>query len=75
MNSSEPDHGFLPETPERNAAESVIVRVIATIGILGLGTALGAGMVAADTAGWITGFAVSFLSVLLAAVLWRSRRL
>ena len=67
--------GFLPSSPARRQAESVFVRVIATAGVIGVGTALGALLVANDVAGWISGLVVSAVSVLLAAVLWRSRRL
>jgi hypothetical protein len=42
---------------------------------VGVGTALGAILVAADVAGWIGGFVVSLVTVVLAAMLWRSRRL
>ncbi len=67
--------GFLPPEPSRKAPESVLVRVIATAGVAGIGTALGAILVAADVAGWIVGLAVSVLTVVLAALLWRSRTL
>jgi hypothetical protein len=67
--------GFLPAEPRRLASESVLVRVIATLGVIGIGTAVGAILVANTVAGWITGLVVSALSVVLAAVLWRSRRL
>jgi hypothetical protein len=69
------DPGFLPSQPARRAAESVMVRVIATAGIIGIGTAVGAVLAANDVAGWITALVVSALSVILAAVLWRSREL
>jgi hypothetical protein len=67
--------GFLSEQPERRTFESVLVRLVATAGIVGVGTALGAILVAADVAGWIGGFVVSLVTVVLAAMLWRSRRL
>jgi hypothetical protein len=67
--------GFLPEQPERRTFESVFARVVATAGIVGFGTALGAILIAANVAGWITGLAVSTVTVALAAMLWRSRRL
>jgi hypothetical protein len=69
------DPGFLPSQPARRAAESVMVRLIATAGIIGIGTAVGAVLAANDVAGWITALVVSALSVILAAVLWRSREL
>jgi hypothetical protein len=67
--------GFLSEQPERRTFESVLARLVATAGIVGVGTALGAILVAADVAGWVTGFVVSMVTVVLAAMLWRSRRL
>jgi tetrahydromethanopterin S-methyltransferase subunit F len=67
--------GFLSEQPERRAFESVFARVVATAGIVGIGTALGAILIAADVAGWIAGLVVSIVTVALAAMLWRSRRL
>jgi hypothetical protein len=69
------DRGFLPATPPRARAESVAVRLIATAGVVGIGTAIGAIMGAYDVAGWIVGLVASAVSVVLAAVLWRSRRL
>jgi hypothetical protein len=60
-----PAAGFLPTSPTRLGVESVFVRLIATTGVVGVGTALG----------WIVGIAVSMVSVILAALLWRSRRL
>ena len=67
--------GFLSEQPERRTFESVFPRLVATAGIVGIGTALGAILVAANVAGWIAGLVVSIVTVALAAMLWRSRRL
>jgi hypothetical protein len=67
--------GFLSERPARRTYESVFARLVATAGIVGIGTALGAILVAADVAGWIVGLVVSIVAVALAAMLWRSRRL
>lgn len=67
--------GFLSEQPERRTLESVLARLVATAGIVGVGTALGAILVAADVTGWISGLVVSLVTVVLAAMLWRSRRL
>ena len=83
--SSPPEHsgdhnvpvtgGFLSDRPERRTFESVFARVVATAGVVGIGTVLGAILVAADAAGWIVGLVVSTVTVLLAAMLWRSRQL
>ncbi|GAC1600663.1 MAG: hypothetical protein NVS3B21_27870 [Acidimicrobiales bacterium] len=70
-----PSPGFLPSAPGRAGAESVLVRIVATAGVIGIGTAVGAVLDANNVAGWIDGLIVSSLSVVLAAVLWRSRRL
>jgi hypothetical protein len=67
--------GFLSEEPKRRAFESVLARLVATAGVVGVGTALGAILIAADVAGWVTGLVVSIVTVVLAAMLWRSRRL
>jgi hypothetical protein len=67
--------GFLSSSPDRREAESVFVRVIATAGVVAVGTALGAVLVANNVAGWIVGLAVAVVSVVLAAILWRSRSL
>ena len=67
--------GFLPEHPDRRTFESVFARLVATAGIVGIGTALGAILIAADVAGWISGLVVSIVTVALAAMLWRSRQL
>jgi hypothetical protein len=70
-----PDSGFLPARPGRATLESVVVRVVATAGVIGIGTAVGAILDASSVTGWIIALVVSALSVVLAAVLWRSRRL
>ncbi len=67
--------GFLPPSPPRVRAESVVVRFIATAGVVGIGTAVGAILFSAHVAGWIIGLVVSLVSVVLAALLWRSRKL
>jgi hypothetical protein len=67
--------GFLPSQPERYGSESVLVRLVATIGVVAIGTAVGAILIANSIAGWISSLVVASVSVALAAVLWRSRRL
>jgi hypothetical protein len=59
----------------RGVVEQGFVRVIATGGIIGVATILGAVLVSQDVAGWIVGLAVGLTSVVLAAVLWSSRQL
>ena len=73
--AGEPGGTFLPERHGRRAFESLFVRLVATGGIIGVGTALGAILGSQDVAHWITGLAVAVVSVVLAAVLWSSRTL
>jgi hypothetical protein len=51
------------------------MRVIATAGIVGICVAIAAIMGSSDAEGWIIGLVVSLISVILAGVLWSSRRL
>ncbi len=68
--------GMLPGRERRRTViERGFVRVIATGGIIGVATILGAVLVSQDVAGWIVGLAVGLTSVTLAAVLWSSRQL
>jgi hypothetical protein len=59
----------------RTKLERGSMRLIATGGIIGIATLLGAVLVGQDVAGWIVGLAVGLISVLLAALLWSSRQL
>ena len=52
---------------------SAISRVVVTGGIIGIGTGAAAIMGSQDVDHWIVGIVVSGLSVLLAAIVWRSR--
>lgn len=65
-----PARGWRPTALERGS-----MRVLATGGIVGLATALGAILVSQDVAGWIVSLVVGLVSVILAAVLWSSRQL
>jgi hypothetical protein len=71
---SEPE-SFLPMRTMRHQFESYTMRVIATLGVVAIGTALGAILGWQDVRGWIIGLVASGVSVLLAAVLWSSRTL
>lgn len=59
----------------RPAVESVLVRFIATAGVVGLGVALAAILGSQDVRAWIIGLVVSLMTVVLAAILWSSRTL
>jgi hypothetical protein len=59
----------------RLKAESVLMRLIATGGIVAIGVVLGAILVSQDVQGWIVGLVVALVSVVLSALLWSSRQL
>jgi len=59
----------------RSSFERVVVRVIATAGVVGIGVAIAAILASSNTQGWIIGLVVGLVSVVLSAVLWSSRQL
>ncbi|MGI8428160.1 MAG: hypothetical protein ACR2OB_02405 [Solirubrobacteraceae bacterium] len=59
----------------RFGAERILVRLIATCGIVGIGVLLAAILASSKTQGWIVGLVVALVSVILSAVLWSSRQL
>jgi hypothetical protein len=59
----------------RSVVERGFVRIVATGGIIGVATVLGAVLVSQDVAGWIVGLTIGLTSVTLAALLWSSRQL
>jgi hypothetical protein len=67
---------MLPGRERRSSSfERVMVRVIATAGVVGIGVAIAAILASSHTQGWIIGLVVSIVSVVLSAVLWSSRQL
>ncbi|MGI8713363.1 MAG: hypothetical protein ACR2NR_09305 [Solirubrobacteraceae bacterium] len=67
---------MLPQRERRSSGvERLMVRLIATAGIVGIGVAIAAIMVSSKSQGWVVGLVVSIVSVILAAVLWSSRML
>lgn len=66
---------MIPERGRRPAPEAFLMRIVATAGIIGIGTAIAAIMASEHSQGWLIGIVVATVSVLLAAVLWSSRRL
>jgi hypothetical protein len=69
-------HNMLPPRERRRSGlERLLVRLIATCGIVGIGVAIAAIMVSSKSQGWLVGFVVSIVSVVLAAILWSSRQL
>jgi hypothetical protein len=62
--------------PRRSAIERFIVRVIATVGVVGVGVALGAILRSSNEQGWIIGLVVAVVTVILSGILrWASRQL
>jgi hypothetical protein len=69
-------HNMLPaRETRRSALERMVVRLIATCGIVGIGVAIAAIMVSSKSQGWVVGLVVSIVSVVLAALLWSSKQL
>jgi hypothetical protein len=66
--------GMIPSGRKRLPLEAPLMRVVATGGIVGIGVVIAAIMTSQDSEGWLIGL-VSIVSVVLAAVLWSSRRL
>lgn len=64
-----------PRERRRNPFERLLVRIIATCGVVAIGVAIAAIMTSSHSQGWIIGLVVSIVSVVLAAVLWSSRQL
>ena len=72
-----PDSGNVlpPRGRSRTGPERLLVRLVATGGIIGIGVAIAAIMVSSNSKGWLVGLVVSIVSVVLAAILWSSREL
>jgi hypothetical protein len=62
-------------TRRRLGVERILVRLISTLGIVGIGVLLGAILVSSKVQGWITGLVVAGVTVILSALLWSSRQL
>jgi hypothetical protein len=68
--------GMVPGRQRRRTkVERGSMRLVATAGIVGIATALGAILVGQDVAGWIVGLVIGLTSLILAALLWSSRQL
>jgi hypothetical protein len=66
---------MIPSGRKRLPLEAPLMRAVATGGIVGIGVVIAAIMTSQDSKGWLIGLVVSVVSVVLAAVLWSSRRL
>ena len=66
---------MIPSRRTRLPLEAPLMRTVATAGIVGIGVAVAAIMTSQGSQGWLIGLVVSVVSIVLAAVLWSSRRL
>jgi hypothetical protein len=55
--------------------ERLVVRLVATGGVIGIGVAIAAIMASSNSQGWLIGVVVATVSVVLSAILWSSRQL
>ncbi len=58
----------------RFGAERLLMRIIATAGVVAIGVAIAAIMGSSGSQGWLIGLVVGCVSVSLSAVLWSSRQ-
>lgn len=66
---------MIPRREKRLPFEAPVMRVVATTGIVAISVVVAAVMASQDVQGWLIGLVVSLVSLVLAAVLWSSRRL
>jgi protein-S-isoprenylcysteine O-methyltransferase Ste14 len=66
---------MIPARSRRPLPEAILMRLVATLGIVGIGVAIAAIMTSQHSHGWLIGLVVAAVSVVLAALLWSSRRL
>jgi hypothetical protein len=66
---------MIPSRRKRLPLEAPLMRVVASAGIVGIAVAIAAIMGSQGSQAWLIGLAVSVVSLVLAAVLWSSRRL
>jgi hypothetical protein len=70
------DGNMLPARGRRQfGLERILVRIVATCGVIAIGVVIAAIMTSSHSQGWIIGLVVSAVSVLLSAVLWSSKQL
>jgi hypothetical protein len=66
---------MLPARGQRRfGLERILVRIIATIGVITVGVVIAAIMTSSHSQGWIIGLVVATVSVALSAVLWSSKQ-
>jgi hypothetical protein len=73
--SAERSGVMIPDRSKRLPLEAPLMRLVASAGIVGIAVVVAAIMSSQDSAGWLIGLVVSIVSLVLAALLWSSRRL
>jgi hypothetical protein len=66
---------MIPARRKRLPLEAPLMRLVATVGIIGIGVDGAAIATSQNSSGWLIGLVVAIVSVVLAAILWSSRRL
>ena len=66
---------MIPNRRKRLPLEAPAMRLVASAGIVAIGVVIAAIMTSQESEGWLIGLVVSIVSLVLAAVLWSSRRL
>lgn len=66
---------MIPNRRTRLPLEAPLMRVVATAGIVGIAVVVAVIMSSQGAQAWLVGLATSLVSLVLAAVLWSSRRL
>jgi len=66
---------MIPNRRKRLPLEAPLMRLVASAGIVAIGVVIAAIMTSQNSEGWLIGLVVSIVSLVLAAVLWSSRRL
>lgn len=66
---------MIPSRRKRMPLEAPLMRTVATAGIVAIAVVIATIMGSQDSQGWLIGLVVSIVSLVLAALLWSSRRL
>src|SRR5215210_5418717 len=66
---------MIPSRQKRLPLEAPFMRAVATAGIVAIAVVIAAIMGSQDSQAWLIGLVVSLVSLVLAALLWSSRRL
>jgi hypothetical protein len=66
---------MIPSRRKRLPLEAPLMRTVATAGIVAIAVVVAAIMGSQDSQAWLIGLVVSIVSLVLAALLWSSRRL